>query len=354
MHHAERQRLLVFADNRQEASFQAGWMKDHARRFRLRSIIAETLRGTNGLSVGDLVYRLDQRFDGDDGLSEALLPEVWKTARKGDAEHRHREERLVFVRIAVLREITTPQKERTGLEPWGRLKVSYDGLEETSGFIQEWSNRLGIPSDELLGGIAASSGYDTQGERASRSRTEFVRQDLGRRGSPHLKGIHSQDRGIPKGVKLRRNPADDKRRITQWISEGRMTVPKQVAQKWGVEEDDLVSFVEGLWHYLVEVELLVPVTLNGSRGKPSAQLLGDPSGQRGQDSSAGKFVGGLDARLVGGALAAVLPTCVAWLGTATGNSSIFQKARTITICTWWTRSLPCFARRSIPPWFRIT
>ncbi|MGO8684589.1 MAG: DEAD/DEAH box helicase, partial [Thermoleophilia bacterium] len=34
VHHSERPRLLVFCDNRQDAAFQAGWMKDHARRFR--------------------------------------------------------------------------------------------------------------------------------------------------------------------------------------------------------------------------------------------------------------------------------------------------------------------------------
>ena len=39
VHHAERKRLLVFCDNRQDAAFQAGWMKDHARRFRLRALM---------------------------------------------------------------------------------------------------------------------------------------------------------------------------------------------------------------------------------------------------------------------------------------------------------------------------
>ena len=41
---AERKRLLVFSDNRQDAAFQAGWMKDHARRFRLRSLMAEEMQ----------------------------------------------------------------------------------------------------------------------------------------------------------------------------------------------------------------------------------------------------------------------------------------------------------------------
>ena len=43
--HSERPRLLVFCDNRQDAAFQAGWMKDHARRFRLRALMAEGLKG---------------------------------------------------------------------------------------------------------------------------------------------------------------------------------------------------------------------------------------------------------------------------------------------------------------------
>ena len=39
IHRAERKRLLVFSDNRQDAAFQAGWMQDHARRYRLRALM---------------------------------------------------------------------------------------------------------------------------------------------------------------------------------------------------------------------------------------------------------------------------------------------------------------------------
>ena len=47
VHHSERPRLLVFCDNRQDAAFQAGWMKDHARRFRLRALMAEGLKAAH-------------------------------------------------------------------------------------------------------------------------------------------------------------------------------------------------------------------------------------------------------------------------------------------------------------------
>ncbi|WLT40645.1 hypothetical protein NON20_25780 (plasmid) [Synechocystis sp. B12] len=44
IHHAERRRLLIFADNRQDAAFQAGWMQDHARRYRLRALMNQKFR----------------------------------------------------------------------------------------------------------------------------------------------------------------------------------------------------------------------------------------------------------------------------------------------------------------------
>ncbi|MBK7758741.1 MAG: hypothetical protein IPI35_20555 [Deltaproteobacteria bacterium] len=58
MHLSERPRLLVFADNRQDAAFQAGWMRDHARRFRLRALISQQIPKT-GTSIGDIVHGLD-------------------------------------------------------------------------------------------------------------------------------------------------------------------------------------------------------------------------------------------------------------------------------------------------------
>jgi hypothetical protein len=43
IHRAERKRLLVFSDNRQDAASQAGWMQDHARRYRLRALMLRDL-----------------------------------------------------------------------------------------------------------------------------------------------------------------------------------------------------------------------------------------------------------------------------------------------------------------------
>ena len=84
IHHAQRKRLLLFADNRQDAAFQAGWMKDHSRRFRLRSLMAETMQD-GPVSVSDMVMRLDDMLDRDDTLSRVLIPEVWRVIPQGRA-----------------------------------------------------------------------------------------------------------------------------------------------------------------------------------------------------------------------------------------------------------------------------
>ena len=128
VHHSERPRLLVFCDNRQDAAFQAGWMKDHARRFRLRALMAEGMK-SGAVSVGDLALHLDDVLEKDEALSRALVPEVWQVVRKEGGGGRHEQERRKFLRIQVLREVTLSSRQSIGLEPWGRMKVEYEGLD---------------------------------------------------------------------------------------------------------------------------------------------------------------------------------------------------------------------------------
>ncbi|MFM7275604.1 MAG: DEAD/DEAH box helicase, partial [Gammaproteobacteria bacterium] len=105
VHHSERPRLLVFCDNRQDAAFQAGWMKDHARRFRLRALMADALKG-GPVSVGALARHVDDALERDESLSRVLVPEVWQVQRKEGGGGRHEQERRKFLRIQVLREVT--------------------------------------------------------------------------------------------------------------------------------------------------------------------------------------------------------------------------------------------------------
>lgn len=266
VHHAQRRRLLVFCDNRQDAAFQAGWMKDHSRRFRLRSLMADGMKH-GAVSIGDLTLQISQMLDENDSLSRALIPEVWRAVPKEGTGGSHEDERLHFLRIQVLREVTMAANQQIGLEPWGRLKVTYQGLDASGRFIQTWSHRLKIPPDDLVAGVAALLDhlrrrrllFDSRREIFSRFWNEGDRE-IQRGYLPMMPG--------PQGMKLRAESSDKKDRVFQWIG-ARNTLVRQVARKWNVPEDAIPEFLEGLWQHLTSepLALLIPVTLRGSKGK---------------------------------------------------------------------------------------
>ncbi len=265
--HSERPRLLIFADNRQDAAFQAGWMKDHARRFRLRTLMWDRIR-QDPVSVGDLAAHLDNLLDDDDDLSQALLPEVWDVQRKESAGQQHAHERRYFLRIQVLREVTTGVRQRVGLEPWGRLRIEYQGIDADDEFISTRAERLGIEPEDLVNGICGlldmarrrQRVYDPEGQIFSRFWRDGDREIQ--------RGYLPLMRGVPAGLKLRREQGDDSNRVSQWLSARGTTAVRQAVRTWGVPDDDVDQFVTDLWGYLRQVRVLVPVTLVGSRGNP--------------------------------------------------------------------------------------
>jgi len=264
VHLSERPRLLVFADNRQDAAFQAGWMSDHARRFRLRALMAQQIHD-EGTSIGDVVYGLDDLLDRDRELSRALLPEVWQMVPFDESGTKHREERLYYLRIQVLREVATGVKQRLGLEPWGRLQVDYRGLTPELDFVNRWAPRIGVAEAALLEGIAALLDH-LRRVRALGDPTRLF-ETMWSSGDKEVQyGYVPAFAGGPKGVKLSRTPADLPGRVTQWVG----TRPTQVwnaIASWGVPEQSIEDFLRELWDALCAQGLLVPVVLTGW-GKP--------------------------------------------------------------------------------------
>jgi DEAD/DEAH box helicase/Helicase conserved C-terminal domain/MrfA Zn-binding domain len=266
LHHAHRQRLLVFADNRQDAAFQAGWMQDHARRFRLRGLMHERIR-SGPLSIGDLVAHLDRVLDADDDLSRALIPEVWAVQRKESGGVEHQQERRRFLRIQVLRELTTGVRQRIGLEPWGRILVHYQGLGEQTPLVQRWTPVVGVTPLRLTDGIAALL------DRLRRRQLVLDREGgifsrFWRDGDFEVqRGYMPLPRGVPQGLKSVWDGGDDRRRIVQWSSP-RGTV-RHAARTWGLEAEAAERFTSELWDALTgELALLAPVTLRNSQGRP--------------------------------------------------------------------------------------
>ncbi len=265
LHLSERPRLLVFADNRQDAAFQAGWMRDHARRFRLRALISQAVSKT-GVSVGDVCQQLDAILEQDRELSRALIPEVWQVTPQEDAGVKHREERLYFLRLQILREIATGVKQRLGLEPWGRLKVDYLGVDSGHEVITRWARRLGFEPSALTEGVSALLDHQRR-VRVLHDEPTRLFGKFWRSGDKEIQyGYFPAFSGGPKGVKLTRAPSDSPTRITQWIG----TRPTQIwsaVSAWGLAENEVERFLSELWTMLVSARVLVPVTLEGW-GKP--------------------------------------------------------------------------------------
>jgi len=265
LHLSERPRLLIFADNRQDAAFQAGWMRDHARRFRLRALMSQAIPDL-GASIGDVAQRLDAVLEADRELSRALIPEVWQVAPQEDAGVKHREERLYFLRLQALREIATGVKQRLGLEPWGRVRVEYVGLDAEHDVIGRWAKRLGFEPPALAEGVAALLDH-VRRTRVLHDEPTRLFGKLWRDGDKEIQyGYLPAFSGGPRGAKLSRTPSDSPGRVTQWIG----TRPTQVwnaVSTWRVDENELEDFLRELWGMLASVKLLVPVTLEGW-GKP--------------------------------------------------------------------------------------
>ena len=265
VHHSERPRLLVFCDNRQDAAFQAGWMKDHARRFRLRALMAQGL-AAGPCSVGDLALSLNDQLENDEALSRALAPEVWQVAPREGSSGRHEVERRMYLRIQVLREVALSARQALGLEPWGRMKVEYEGLDTSLPWIGEQAHVLGMAAEDLREGIASvldylrrrSVLYDPQHKIFTKNWMD---------GDRVIQQGYLPRTGSPMGTKLQRTKAEKPALTNQWLSDAGETTIRQIAKKWGAEPGIVPNLLESLFAFLVERRLLVPVVLEGAKGR---------------------------------------------------------------------------------------
>ena len=272
VHHSERPRLLVFCDNRQDAAFQAGWMKDHARRYRLRALMAEGMK-KGPVSIGDLTLHISEVLENDETLSRALVPEVWQVVRREGGGGQHEEQRRKFLRIQVLREVTVSARQPIGLEPWGRLKVDYEGLSASLPWIQEVANRLALPPNDLHEGVASLLDY-LRRKRVLHDPEWGVFTRSWHDGDTEIQQGYLPPFGSPVGTKLRREPSEKSELVTQWLTSRGDTTVRQIVRKWGVSPENIEPFAEELFNFLVGLGLLKPVQLKGSRGGPLPNVSG--------------------------------------------------------------------------------
>lgn len=256
LQHAEVPRLLIFADSRQDAAFQAGWMKDHARRFRLRAMMNKKIQ-QGDTNIAEVVSYLERELDKDNEVSFALIPEVWEFVKKSDNPREHAAERKKFLKIQVLREVTSSPKERIGLEPWGRMKINYEGLSPDAEIIQKWSVREGIDASELFEGVLSAIDYYRR-KVILLDRDYFTfSKPLSDGDSEVQRGYINKIQGLPRGLTLDGNGP----RTAVQAFYSTLSWTRQKAKVWGVNPDHVEEFWQEIWEYLTIVGIFVPSRL---------------------------------------------------------------------------------------------
>lgn len=133
------QKLLIFADNRQDAAFQAGWMDERSQRLRLRH----------------LLYKL---LDEDPNREWGLEPLTTRLLDIGQEEgilsySVHLDETLLKrVRWFLLQEFASMRERRGSLETLGLARVGYAGLTvtEDADFFGRWAVEFGLQPEKLV------------------------------------------------------------------------------------------------------------------------------------------------------------------------------------------------------------
>jgi ATP-dependent helicase YprA (DUF1998 family)/SOS-response transcriptional repressor LexA len=278
--------LLIFADNRQDAAFQAGWMRDHARRYRLRYLMREVLgevelSGGGPVSVGDLHAELLRRLRADRDLARAIAPEAFDSGAyeafgRGAAAQLSR-----FLRIQILRELATSFTQRDGLERWGQLRVVYSGLTPDEPRVRELAAELEMAPEALCDGTAALlDAWRRARMLHDADEPIFERWWTG--------GSEEVQRGFipfgftevrPVGIKLERQGGEVDKWVRTVVSTSGRTGAVDFIRKWGVEDPRAAA--EQVWELLRSLYLVTPVKLIGGNDKP----LGGSGGAHQVDAS---------------------------------------------------------------------
>ena len=265
-------KLICFADSRQDAAFQAGWMQDHARRIRLRHMMHQVIAESGQpLSLDGITDRLMELFRKDKSLIEALLPEL--TGEEAAATFGQNPWVPVHkaLRYMVLREFTTGVRRTDCLESMGLAQVVYSGISTASKGVRELANTLGISPEEAVEGISLIL------DNWRRNRILYVV------GDPVFSRYHAKDdpyiqAGLlplrefrPEGLLL--DPDQSNNYARSLIAQRGASAVQALLKKWASDPEhlDVAAAATILWELLTkEAKVLTKVTLRSQQEKPLA------------------------------------------------------------------------------------
>ena len=270
----ENQKLIVFADNRQDAAFQSGWMQDHARRYRFRHLVYDYLKKQNKIvSVGDIQNYLYELFLSNKILGEILAPEIYEFYHGGTYDHTFRTHLRYYLTIQILRELGTSFTQKEGMEAWGILRIIYGNINQENNWIKKWSEILHINVKDLTDGISSILDvfrrnrylYDEQAPIFSKLWNEGdleIQQGY----LPLITGANNKP--IPPKGLVEYPGAERSIFKATFRSRRGQTLVENFVNKWIDEQETAEKFLDDLWEFLTdESRILKEINLVSSQGK---------------------------------------------------------------------------------------
>jgi len=266
----DNRKIIVFADNRQEAAFQAAWMADHSRRYRLRHLMYRFIKETDHpISIGDLVDKLNHLFKEQKELARALAPEVFASSIAEDYSQKMEKTMKKFLRILVIRELVTGYSQRDSLETWGKARIVYHGIEESDQTIQNLAKTYHLSADQLTKGIESLLDLYRKGNFFWDEQEPIYSRYWHPGNEEVQRGFIPLFKFPPRGLKIKREGGDKNTYVTGITSDKGLTSTKSFTSKWGIEPDQIAEFIADLWDALVnQWHILAPVTLRDPKGNP--------------------------------------------------------------------------------------
>ncbi|MBN1888258.1 MAG: DEAD/DEAH box helicase [Thermoflexales bacterium] len=244
-------KLLVFADNRQDAAFQAGWMESRSKRFRMRHLLYGVLHNTpynDPIGLGRLSDGL---------LDQALSAGVLDRGERGEWDDK---DERTYVRWFLLEEFASSGQRRTSLEQLGLAAVHYAGLAVDSDhtFFEHWAILLKISPQECLD--LAHVLLDYYRRRGLLSDPLLCRYWTPQDPEVRKGLVWAADYARPKALTLL--PAGRRSGFVMgWLASNGRSGPQTIVDKATGASKQRDDFLKALWDWLQQHEFLVPVDL---------------------------------------------------------------------------------------------
>jgi len=276
----EHRKLIIFSDNRQDAAFQAAWMAQRARRYRFRHLMYLLLNSSpTPMSISDLTDSIFNKFEMDSDLARTLAPEVFSHESEEAYSSKLQKTLRDYIRIQILLEITMSMRARDSLESWGIMKVDYFGLSDNSHIseIRFLSKKFNLTFEEMRNFLENLLDIHRRNRHLYDDKCPIFSQYWHYGNKEIQRGFipDSFASFSPTALKLTRELGEKATLITALYSERGLTFSEDFALKIGISKEQLYDFLKDIWELLTKkLNLLSPVTLRGSKGRPIGKVAG--------------------------------------------------------------------------------